>query len=295
MIKVHLPIEENLVEQLEDALYEITPHNWVLHFRHSKSTSFLEGYFDNSLDAEESLKELFYTLEIIEIPELLISELDQEDWVNSYKKHFHPWSIGTFHWVPIWCKKSYIIPKDNFRLFLDPGMAFGTGNHETTKLCLEEIVELNEKIPNHLKHNFLDIGCGSGILALTASILGFEEILAIDNDPLAIKVSQENAEMNDNNKVNFKTADLDTVTGNKRYNFVVANIQADILQKNAETLITLVNNDGVLILSGILSKECSELDQYFKATLKKLGIDSKTVIKKMNDWSLIRIQMLNAN
>jgi len=111
MIKVHLPIEENLVEQLEDALYEITPHNWVLHFRHSKSTSFLEGYFDNSLDAEESLKELFYTLEIIEIPELLISELDQEDWVNSYKKHFHPWSIGTFHWVPIWCKKSYIIPR----------------------------------------------------------------------------------------------------------------------------------------------------------------------------------------
>jgi len=174
-------------------------------------------------------------------------------------------------------------------------MAFGTGNHETTKLCLEEIVELNDKIPNDLKHNFLDIGCGSGILALTASILGFEEILAIDNDPLAIKVSQENAEMNDNNKVNFKTADLDTVTGNKRYNFVVANIQADILQKNAETLITLVNNDGVLILSGILSKECSELVLYFEATMEKLGIDSQIVAKKMNDWSLIRIQILNAN
>ena len=295
MIKAHLPIEENLVEQLEDALYEITPHNWVLHFSHSNNTSFLEGYFDSSLDAEESLKVLFYTLEIIEIPELLISELDQEDWVNSYKKHFHPWSIGAFHWVPIWCKKSYVIPEDNFRLFLDPGMAFGTGNHETTKLCLEEIVELNEKIPYNLKHNFLDIGCGSGILALTASILGFEEILAIDNDPLAIKVSQENAELNDDNKVNFKTADLDTITGHKRYNFVVANIQADILQKNAETLITLVNNNGVLILSGILSKECSELNQHFKATLKKLGVDSKTVIKKMNEWSLIRIQILYAN
>jgi len=295
MIKAHLPIEENLVEQLEDALYEIVPHNWVLYFSHSKSNSFLEGYFDTSLDAEESIKELFCTLEILEIPELLISNLDQEDWINSYKKHFHPWSIGAFHWVPIWCKKSYVIPKGNFRLFLDPGMAFGTGNHETTKLCLEEIVQLNEKIPNNLKHNFLDIGCGSGILALTASILGFEEVLAIDNDPLAIKVSQENAELNDNNKVNFKTDDLDTVTGTKRYNFVVANIQADILQKNAETLIKLVNNDGVLILSGILSKECSELGLYFKATMKKLGIDSKIVIKKMNDWSLIRIQILNAN
>ena len=67
MIKAHLPIEENLVEQLEDALYEITPHNWVLHFSYSKNTSFLEGYFDSSLDAEESLKVLFYTLEIIEI------------------------------------------------------------------------------------------------------------------------------------------------------------------------------------------------------------------------------------
>lgn len=295
MIKAHLPIEENLVEQLEDALYEIVPHNWVLHFSHLKSNSFLEGYFDTSLDAEKSIKELFHTLEILEIPELLISNLDQEDWINSYKKHFHPWCIGAFHWVPIWCKKSYVIPKGNFRLFLDPGMAFGTGNHETTKLCLEEIVQLNEKIPNNLKHNFLDIGCGSGILALTASILGFEEILAIDNDPLAIKVSQENAELNDNKKVNFKTDDLDTVTGTKRYNFVVANIQADILQKNAETLITLVNNDGVLILSGILSKECSELVLYFKATMKKLGIDSKIVAKEMNDWSLIRIQILNAN
>ena len=295
MIKAHLPIEENLVEQLEDALYEIVPHNWVLHFSHLKSNSFLEGYFDTSLDAEESIKELFHTLEILEIPELLISNLDQEDWINSYKKHFHPWCIGAFHCVPIWCKKSYVIPKGNFRLFLDPGMAFGTGNHETTKLCLEVIVQLNEKIPNNLKHNFLDIGCGSGILALTASILGFEEILAIDNDPLAIKVSQENAELNDNNKVNFKTDDLDTVTGTKRYNFVVANIQADILQKNAETLITLVNNDGVLILSGILSKECSELVLYFKATMKKLGIDSKIVAKEMNDWSLIRIQILNAN
>ena len=152
MIKAHLPIEENLVEQLEDALYEIVPHNWVLHFSHLKSNSFLEGYFNTSLDAEKSIKELFHTLEILEIPELLISNLDQEDWINSYKKHFHPWCIGAFHWVPIWCKKSYVIPKGNFRLFLDPGMAFGTGNHETTKLCLEEIVQLNEKIPNNLKH-----------------------------------------------------------------------------------------------------------------------------------------------
>lgn len=294
MIKAHLTIEENLLEQLEDALYEIAPHNWVLHYSHSNGTSFLEGYFNTSLDAEESLKELFSTLKIIEIPKLLITNLDQEDWVNSYKKHFHPWSIGVFHWVPIWCKKSYVIPEDNFRLFLDPGMAFGTGNHETTKLCLEEIVELNERVPNNLKCNFLDIGCGSGILALTASILGFEEILAIDNDPLAIKVSKENAELNDINKVKFKTDNLDTLTGNKKYNFVVANIQADILQKNAKTLITLINNGGVLILSGILSKECSELDQYFKKTLKSLGINSEIVVKKMNDWSLIRIQLSNA-
>ena len=69
MIKAHLPIEENLVEQLEDALYEIVPHNWVLHFSHLKNNSFLEGYFDTSLDAEESIKELFCTLEILEIPE----------------------------------------------------------------------------------------------------------------------------------------------------------------------------------------------------------------------------------
>ncbi|MDG0963877.1 MAG: 50S ribosomal protein L11 methyltransferase [Opitutales bacterium] len=295
MIKAHLNIEALLLEQLEDSLYEIAPHNWVLYFNHSKNTSYLEGYFDSSLDAEESLKKLFSTLQMIEVPKLLITKLEEEDWVNSYKKHFHPWSIGCFHWVPIWCKNSYVLPEDNFRLYLDPGMAFGTGNHETTKLCLDEIVELNEKIPNNLKQNFLDIGCGSGILALTASILGFEGILAIDNDPLAIKVSQENAELNDIKKVNFKSDDLDTLTGNKKYNLVVANIQADILQKNAETLITLLNNDGILILSGILSKECPKLEKYFKLTLKMLGINSKTVVKKMNDWSLIRVHLINSN
>jgi ribosomal protein L11 methyltransferase len=295
MNKAHLTIEENLLEQLEDALYEFAPHNWVLNYSYSKGTSFLEGYFNSYLDAEESLKELFSALKIIDIPKLLITNLDQEDWVNSYKKHFHPWSIGTFHWVPIWRKKSYIIPEGNFKLFLDPGMAFGTGNHESTKLCLAEIVELNEKTPNNFKHNFLDIGCGSGILALTASILGFEEIFAVDNDPLAIKVSKENAALNDNKKVNFKTDDLNTLTGNKKYNFIVANIQADILQKNAETLITLINNGGVLILSGILGKECTQLDQYFKTTLKLLGIDSKTVVKKMNEWGLIKIQLNKTN
>lgn len=295
MIKAHFKIEEVLLQQIEEALYEIAPHNWILHFNLSTGESFLDGYFGDSFLAEESQKELFYSAEIVKIPKLSISKLDDEDWVNSYKKHFHPWSVGKFHWVPVWHKKSYVIPKDNFKLYLDPGMAFGTGNHETTKLCLEAIVELNEKIPNNLKHSFLDIGCGSGILALTASILGFKEITAIDNDPLAIKVSRENANLNDIDFVQFKTDDLDTLTGNTKYNIIVANIQADILQKNAQTLVTLINNDGELVLSGILSNECEDLVLHFKAILQTLGIENKVVVKEMNDWSLVRIKLIDIN
>ena len=171
-------------------------------------------------------------------------------------------------------------------------MAFGTGNHETTKLCLESLVTLYEKLHLASEYSFLDVGCGSGILAMTASLLGFKNVDAIDIDPLAIKVSGENANINEIDKINFITNDLNTYFPPIKYDFIVANIQANILQDNAKQLIKFLNNNGYLILSGILSEESYQTRQYFQDLLDKTNQNYTNEIKIMNQWSLIIFQII---
>jgi ribosomal protein L11 methyltransferase len=291
MIKAYLEIEENLLDELEEILYEFAPHNWILYFNHSKKCTKLEGFFENSDVAVEDFKRITGTTNLKHLPCLLFENVDEEDWKNAYKKHFHPWGVNNFHWVPIWHKENYSVPADHLKLYLDPGMAFGTGNHETTKLCLQSIVDLYQKIPGEFKQSFLDVGCGSGILAMTASILGFREVDAIDNDPLAIKVSQENALLNNIDNVHFDTKCLNTLNTLKKYDCVVANIQADVLQNNAEHLINLLNEKACLILSGILSVESQKIKCYYEKLLSKGNFTFKYQNKIMNEWSLSMFQI----
>jgi len=291
MIKAYLEIEEHLLDQLEEILYETAPHNWILYFNHSKNCTKLEGYFKDYNEAKEDFSKIVQTLNIKHVPSLLFENVDNENWRNAYKKHFHPWSKSNFHWVPIWCKDTYSVPEGHSMLYLDPGMAFGTGNHETTKLCLESIVDLDQKVPDQFKKCFLDVGCGSGILAITASILGFQEIDAIDNDPLAIKVSRENAQLNKIGNINFDTSDLNSLNTCKKYNIIIANIQADILQNNAEQLIKLLNKKAYLILSGILSSESENIKCYYEKIFRKGKYTFRYDNIIMNEWCLSRFQI----
>src|SRR4030095_8213160 len=99
--------------------------------------------------------------------------LGDVDWRDSYKEHFHAWRFGRLHWVPVWERDKHIVPPGDAVLWLDPGLAFGTGNHQTTRLCVERLVTLAEE--RGTGGVVIDAGCGSGILALSAALLGFRQ------------------------------------------------------------------------------------------------------------------------
>ena len=146
MIKVTGQISSEITSQIEDILYEYAPHNWLISTDLLQSNCELIGFFKSKELAISSFKEIFDVNFNLSLDILSFVDVQNEDWKNSYKKHFKPWNIGNFHWVPSWEKNSYNIPDGDKRLLLDPGMAFGTGDHETTKLCLNAIIKYQQSL-----------------------------------------------------------------------------------------------------------------------------------------------------
>jgi ribosomal protein L11 methyltransferase len=290
MIKVTGQISTETAIQIEDVLYEYAPHNWLISTDLLHDKCELIGFFQNIEEAISSFREIFDVKFNLSSDILSIADVQNEDWKNSYKKHFQPWSIGNFHWVPCWERNRYKVTNKNKRLLLDPGMAFGTGNHETTKLCLHAIIKHQQKNLIGAK-SLIDIGCGSGIIALTASLIGFNKVEGIDNDYDAIKVSMQNAKLNRINDVNFRTESLGDLSSNKKFTYIVANIQSDILQKYSSELLNILDINGTLILSGILSSEKDNVVCHFENKIKKMNLNFKVSDKTMNEWSLLEFNL----
>ena len=206
--------------------------------------------------------------------------LEDAEWRDSYKAHFKPWQFGRLHWVPVWLKSTYELPPGDAVLWLDPGLAFGTGNHETTRLCVERLVALTEE--QGATGQLIDAGCGSGILALSAALLGFRNIKAFDNDPEAVRVSEENASLNGlTGKVRFFVGDLLSGLEGARTDIVLANIQADVLIRFASQLTAAVAPGGTLVLSGILAKENVEVRTAFESLTPNWTMNARV----MGEWS----------
>jgi ribosomal protein L11 methyltransferase len=214
------------------------------------------------------------------IGEPVVRALGDADWRDSYKAHFKPWQFGRLHWVPIWQKDSYSVPAGDAVLWLDPGLAFGTGNHETTRLCVERLVALTEE--HGTKGRVVDAGCGSGILALSAAILGFRGVTGFDNDPEAVRVSEENAALNGlSGEVRFTVGDLTSGLAGVKADVVLANIQSDVLIRFARDLVTAVAPGGTLVLSGILARENAEVRTAFEEHTPDWSVNART----MGEWS----------
>ena len=212
-----------------------------------------------------------------------IRAMADADWRDSYKAHFHAWQFGRLHWVPVWEREKFLLPKGDAVLWLDPGLAFGTGNHETTRLCVERLVKIAEtgtRSPANLR--VIDAGCGSGILALSAALLGFVDITGFDNDAEAVRVSEENALLNGlAGRVKFSTGDLERGLAGQQGDVVLANIQADVLQKFARELVGAVAPGGTLVLSGILAHENAQVRATFAAAAPGWTVD----FREMGEWS----------
>ena len=213
-----------------------------------------------------------------ETPVITTTELKREDWSESWKKFFHVQHITPRLVVkPSW--EPYTAKPGEFILGLDPGMSFGTGYHGTTRACLEFLDELSRKAPNAA---VLDVGCGSGILALAAWKLGFRPVTALDNDPQAVTIALENLALNGVTELPVSTADLYTVNPQPAQ-IVVANILATVLLANAERLqgfLDHAHGPAYLILSGILHAQYPEIRERFT----QLGL-KEVASRSLDEWT----------
>ncbi len=187
------------------------------------------------------------------IPAPQLSSVSTEDWSNSWKANFKPLRVGRrLLIVPSW-EKVQPCP-DDLVLHLDPGMAFGTGGHETTRLCLELLEQIMDNMPTLLTPSVLDLGTGSGILAMAAVQLGAGRVCAVDIDPDAVEVARENLAINGLlEQVECSTTPLESLSGS--FDVILANILAEELVRLAPALAERLAPGGSLVLSGILGEK----------------------------------------
>ncbi|MEO7599294.1 MAG: 50S ribosomal protein L11 methyltransferase [Opitutus sp.] len=267
------------VDHVDEVLLLLEDDRWSLLEDAIARRAWIIGIFDSPNAAWEAWTQLTLLLgaSVTGFPET--RALGKGDWQDSYKAHFHAWQFGRLHWVPVWQRETFSLPDGDAVLWLDPGMAFGTGNHETTRLCVERLVEHAHRVG--AMGRVFDAGCGSGILALSAATLGFTGVIGFDKDPEAVRVSQENASLNQLTEVCFFVGDLQSGLTRNSGDVVLANILANVLVQFAEQLADSVAPHGILVLSGILAHECEAVRTHFASIRPSWQIESRT----LGEWS----------
>ncbi len=202
---------------------------------------------------KDELEQLGKNINIGEFFKIETTTIQDSDWENSWKDYFDILNIGEkFVIVPTW--REYDNEEDKYVINIDPGMAFGTGGHETTSLCIKN---LEKYVKPH--DNVIDVGCGSGILSIAASYLTDGSLKAVDLDKLAVDVSRENFALNNlENRIEVEEASLLTKE-TKKYDVIVANILAHIIELMLEDAYKLLEDDGYFITSGIIKDKKDEL------------------------------------
>lgn len=214
---------------------------------------------DNVLSKIEKIRESVNNLSDfgLDIGEMVLEvyEVNQQDWENEWKKYYKPVKVSDSIVIkPTW--EEYDAALNETVIELDPGMAFGTGTHETTAMCiraLEKYITSNDTV--------LDIGCGSGILTIAAAKLGADRVIGVDLDPVAVKVSKENILLNSMSAfTEIRHGNLMEVVSEKA-DIVVANIIADIIIPLSADVPSFLNKEGIFISSGIIKSRIDEVEK----------------------------------
>jgi ribosomal protein L11 methyltransferase len=210
----------------------------------------LTGYFETEQSPAEIYAELGRFRSVLEASGLDASfslshtVLPEKDWNETWKKNFIPINVGdNLTIIPSWLQSE----TSRIPIIIDPGMVFGTGHHETTRTCLS-MIERIARVSRTRK--FLDIGTGTGILAIGAGRLGFEEVVAVDIDPLCVDAAARNAAANGLGNVEVKEGEISVAAGT--FDVIVGNLLSEILTEIAPDLAARLNPGGTAILSGML-------------------------------------------
>ena len=246
-------LEENLHDDF-GTIVELSPTDFpdvgVIVKGYINELNFDDGTFTRF---KGELEQLGQNINIGEFFKIETTTIKDSDWENSWKDYFDILNIGEkFVIVPTW--REYENEENKYVINIDPGMAFGTGGHETTSLCIKN---LEKYVKPH--DNIIDVGCGSGILSIAASYLTDGEIKAVDLDKLAVDVSRENFALNNlENRIVVEEASLLTKE-TKKYNVIVANILAHIIELMLDDAYKLLEDGGYYITSGIIKDKKDEL------------------------------------
>jgi ribosomal protein L11 methyltransferase len=192
-----------------------------------------------------------------------LRRLRPEDWAESWKRHFKPLEIGQQILIkPSWSQRQ---PHPGQAVvLLDPGLSFGTGQHPTTRFCLEQLVALKRPA---IPQSFLDVGTGSGILAMAAAKLGYSPVEAFDSDRDCVRVARANARLNSvADQIRILHRDLTRATGHRgrRFDVICANLTADLLVAQRRRIIRELRPSGTLVLAGVLASEFSSVCQAYE-------------------------------
>jgi ribosomal protein L11 methyltransferase len=293
-LEVSLTVNGELAEAVADVLARFAPNGVTTEQGVGYKTDEDEGTasgpitvraylpMDGKLEERrEKLEEaLFYLGMIQPLPKATFEPIEDRNWMEAWKEHYHPIPIGNrLIIVPAWLESP---EKQRIPIRIDPGMAFGTGTHPTTQLCLELVEKCMEKGPASV----IDVGCGSGILSIAALKLGAGFALGVDIDEVSVKASRENADTNGIEKEKFacEKGSVAEVLENRfkirEAPLVLANILAPVIIRLFDGgLAELVQPGGELVLSGILAEQAEGVIQAAQA--KGMTFIEK---RQMDDW-----------
>lgn len=252
-------------------------------FKHDFDGILVKAYFPENEDLIDKIKLIKQNIELIPqynldggLGEVTLAEVHESDWKDVWKKYYKPKKIGENIVVkPTW--EEYTRKEGEIVLELDPGMAFGTGTHETTTMCIRALEKYMSK-----GDIVLDIGCGSGILSIAAAKLGAKKAIGVDLDEMAIEVSNENVALNQvEDVVDIRHGNLLEVVSEKA-EIVVANIVAEIIKILASDVKKSLKDDGVFISSGIILDKI----EFVKNALEYEGFEIVEEVI-MGEWACI--------
>lgn len=258
---VRLESDEAIAEMMAELLpaHDLFPAIWIDDTHDYARSDF---FCDTPEEAEQlagKLNDLLRGWELDPIPEVSSFELIREDWAESWKEGFTAEQVSDRLLIrPSW---EGVDPARGVEVItIDPGMSFGTGHHGTTRACLRFLDAALKESPSA---TVADLGCGTGILSIAAVKLGSARVEAIDLDPAAVHVAEENARLNGcPGLIDFRVADLSTLD-NMTARIVLANILAPVLIRYSEIVSRTVESGGRLVLSGILTRQFNEVSETY--------------------------------